>query len=256
MTLSLKNVYAGYEKNANVLYDISCEFEKGSVSVVIGSNGCGKSTLLKVLSRQIKPSQGNAYLNDKDLSEYPLKALAREIAVLPQVRNVPSIPAAALVTHGRFPYMSFPRIPSTEDKKIVRQCMLDTDTLQFADKDVSALSGGQRQRVYIAMLLAQQTDVILLDEPTTFLDVGCQFEVLDMIRSLKEKGKCIVLVLHDISQALQIADKIILLDEGNNVFCGTPDELIQSHALEEHMRLTPHKVEDNGNTVYYFTKTE
>lgn len=250
----VKNVYAGYSKGCDVVKNVSCSFPEGTVTAVIGANGCGKSTLLKVLARQLRTSRGAVFLEGKDIKEFPQKTLATRIAILPQVRNVPSISAKALVTHGRFPYMPFPRIPSSKDREIVKNCMSETDTLRFADTDVSTLSGGQRQRVYIAMLLAQQTDVILMDEPTTFLDMSCQFEVLDLIRSLRDKGKCIVVVLHDIAHAMQIADKIMLLDNGQNAFYGSPDELISSGALEKYMNIVPRRFTDGKESVYFFTK--
>lgn len=254
MKLGLINVSAGYTKSADVIKDVSCGFEAGTVTSVIGANGCGKSTLLKAIARHLKLSRGKVLLDGEDVSGLDQKTLARRIAILPQVRNVPSITAKALVTHGRFPYMPFPRIPSSDDKRIVNDCMKETDTLQFASTDVSTLSGGQRQRVYIAMLLAQQTDVILMDEPTTFLDMSCQFEVLDLIKSLKAAGKCLVVVLHDISHAMQISDKILMIDGGKNVFYGTPDELTASGALEKYMNISPRIYRDGNESVCVFTK--
>ncbi len=254
--LTLTNVSSGYSKGCDIIKNLSCTFSAGSVTAVIGANGCGKSTLLKTIARQLKLTSGSITLDDKELSCYPQKELAKRIAVLPQVRNVPSIPARALVMHGRFPYMPFPRIGTSYDKETVKNCMAETNTLCFADTDVSALSGGQRQRVYIAMLLAQQTDVILMDEPTTFLDLSCQFEVLDIIKTLREKGKCVVVVLHDIAHAMQIADNILMLDKGESVFYGTPDGIISSGALEKHMNLTPRKICDAENIIYYFLKDE
>lgn len=256
MTLVLKNVSAGYSKNADVIKDVSCRFERGTVTAIIGANGSGKSTLLKVVSRSISLSSGEISLDGQDIRSFPQKELAKRIAILPQVRNVPSVPAKALVMHGRFPYMPFPRIPSSEDKRVVGECMRITDTEQFAEKDVAALSGGQRQRVYVAMLLAQQTDVLLLDEPATFLDLGCQFEMLDLIKKLRGQGKCVIAVLHDIAHALDIADEIILLSDGRKVFSGNSDSLLASSALEKYMNLTPKKLRDGDKDVFYFTKSE
>lgn len=254
MIFKIKDAFCGYQRNTDVIKNISCNFESGKVTAVIGPNGCGKSTLLKALARQLSLSSGNISIDDKNIELFKPKELARRIAILPQVRNVPSIPAKALVTHGRFPYMSFPRIPSAADKAIVQKCMRETDTLRYEDVDVSTLSGGQRQRVYIAMLLAQQTDIILMDEPTTFLDMSCQFEILDMIKSLKRQGKCIVVVLHDISHAMQISDDILLLSQGEKVFYGSPEDFIESGAPEKYMNLCPRKAEDDGKKIYYFTK--
>lgn len=256
MILRAQNVSAGYRRGENVIKNLSCNFKSGNITAVIGPNGCGKSTLLKILARQLSLSDGNVFVDDKDVKLFKPKELARIIAVLPQVRNVPSIPAKALVSHGRFPYMSFPRIPSSQDKKTVEDCMRATDTLRFANTDVSTLSGGQRQKVYIAMLLAQQTDIILMDEPTTFLDMSCQFEILDMIKSLRQQGKCIVVVLHDISHAMQIADDILLISQGEKVFYGSPEDFIESGAPEKYMNLCPHKAEDGDKEVYYFTKKD
>lgn len=256
MILGLSNVYAGYAKGEYVINDFSCSFSPSSVTAVIGANGSGKSTLLKTIARQIKTFAGSVEINGKNLSDYSVKELARTVALLPQVRNVPSIPARALVMHGRFPYLPFPRIASTKDKEIVDECMKTTDTLQFADKDVSELSGGQRQRVYIAMLLAQQTQIVLLDEPATFLDMSCQFEVLELIKSLKAQGKCVIVVMHDVAQALTVADDILLVADGKNAFLGTPDGLLASGALEKHMNIIPRKAfDESGKEMYFFTKT-
>lgn len=254
--LSVKNLSAGYTSKTDVVRNISFECDAHETIAVIGKNGCGKSTLLKAIARQLKPSCGSISIDGKDIKEFVPKHLAQKIAVLPQVRNVPSITAKALVMHGRFPYLSFPRIPTSRDKEIVMQCMKDTDTLSFANIDVATLSGGQRQRVYIAMLLAQQTDILLLDEPTTFLDINCQYEITDLISSLRNKGKCVIAVLHDISQAMQIADKILLLDEGNNVFFGSPEELISSDVLEKYMNIVPHKIVIDGNATYCFSRSQ
>ena len=257
MILSLLNVFSGYSKNEYVLKDFSCSFAPSTVTAVIGANGSGKSTLLKTVARQIKTFAGQVVINGRNLVEYPVRELARTVAVLPQVRNVPSISARSLFMHGRFPYLPFPRIASAKDKAIVDDCMQATDTLQFADKDVSELSGGQRQRVYIAMLLAQQTQIMLLDEPTTFLDMSCQFEVLELIRSLKAQGKCVIVVMHDLAQATEIADNVLLVDDGKNAFFGTPEELLASGALEKHMNIIPRKaVDENGKELFFFSKKD
>lgn len=254
--LRIENVSAGYTPKQNIIEDISLECPKSSITAVIGQNGSGKSTLLKAIARQISLSKGNIFVEDKDIFSFSPKELAQRIAVLPQVRNVPSIPAKALVMHGRFPYLSFPRIPSLKDKEIVKECMRYTDTLCFENKDVATLSGGQRQRVYIAMLLAQETDIVLLDEPTTFLDINSQMELTELIKTLKEKGKSILVVLHDITEALQIADKILLMDEGKGVFYGTADELVNGDALQRYMNIIPHKIIDDKKTVYYFSQNK
>lgn len=253
MTLRLSNVYSGYSKGEYVLEDFSCSFAPSSVTAVIGANGSGKSTLLKTVARRVKTFAGSVEINGRSVADYSVKELARTVAMLPQVRNVPSIPARALVMHGRFPYLPFPRIASTKDREIADECMRITDTLQFADRDVSELSGGQRQRVYIAMLLAQETPIVMLDEPTTFLDLSCQFEVLELIKSLKAQGKCVITVMHDVSQALSVADEILLVADGKNAFYGTADALLISGALEKHMNVTPRKATDDGKEIYYFT---
>lgn len=256
MILTANGVFAGYDTKRDIISDVSFSCGASEIIAVIGKNGCGKSTLLKALARQLKLSRGTITLDGTNIVELSQKQLAQKIAVLPQVRNVPSITAQALVMHGRFPYLSFPRIPTAKDKETVKDCMLATDTYQFKNTDVSLLSGGQRQRVYIAMLLAQQTDVVLLDEPTTFLDINCQLDTLKLIRSLREKGKSVITVLHDVSQAMQIADRILILDEGKNVFFGTPDELVCCNALQKYMNLLPHKVNVEGDTFYCFTQAD
>lgn len=251
--LKVTNLYCGYD-GIDIIKDISFECRQNTITAIIGQNGCGKTTLLKALARQLKTSQGSIFLDNKDIKDYTQKDLAKHIAVLPQVRGVPNIPAKALVMHGRFPYLGFPRIPSPNDKQIVKQVMDITNTTEYSNIDVATLSGGQRQRVYIAMLLAQQTNILLLDEPTTFLDMSCQFEVIDLLSDLKNQGKCIIVVMHDISQAMQIADNILLLDNGKQVFYGTPDELAHSDILHKHMNIIPHKI--NNENIYYFTSSK
>lgn len=248
------NLTAGYNGVA-VVQNVSFACNKGEVVAIIGKNGSGKSTLLKVATRQIPSISGAVFVNNKNINEFKQKELAKILGIMPQVRKVPCISAGNLVMHGRFPYLSFPRIPSAKDKQIVLQAMKDTNTFQFFDKNVSNLSGGERQRVYLAMLLAQQTDVVLLDEPATFLDMSCQFDLLDLIENLKNCNKAVLAVMHDIGQALSIADKIAVVSDNTIAFFGSPQQLMQSQGIQKFMGVFPHTaVDENGDIGYYFSR--
>lgn len=241
--IRLEGVSAGYY-DKEIIKDISFECRDGEITVIVGNNGCGKSTVIKTACGILKTVRGSVTVDGKNISEYKPKELARHVSVLPQVRNVPSITAKSLVMHGRFPYMGFPRTASKEDKLAVEHAMEIADVKKFENTDVSALSGGERQRVYIAMLLAQNTKTVLLDEPATFLDIGCQFEVIDLIASLRQQGKAVVCVMHDLSQALSVADNVLLMDRGEQIYLGDAKGLVDSGLIQKIMKVKPFNVED------------
>ncbi len=208
--IELQHVSAGYGAQ-DVVRDVSFAAPNGQLTALIGPNGSGKTTLLRAMTRTLPCRSGNILLDDRSIASYGRKEFARTAAFMPQSRPVPGITVRALVAHGRFPYLGFSRRMTAQDTAAVEQAMRRTGTLDWANRDVRALSGGERQRVYLAMALAQGGTTILLDEPGAFLDVRAQFELLDLLRSVAAGGKAVVLVMHELPQAMQYADRIALL---------------------------------------------
>ena len=246
--LELRGIAAGYG-GTPVLREVSFTVPKGSLTALIGPNGCGKTTLLRAAARQLPLLAGEILLDGRPVSSYGRTEFARKAAFMPQVRSVPAITAGALVAHGRFPHLGFSRRLRPEDRAAVQAAMEATGVADWANRDLRALSGGERQRVYLAMALAQDTDLILLDEPTTYLDPGRQFELLDLIASLPGRGKTVVMVLHDLSHALRYSSQLLLLDRGRTVLCAPPEELFESGELERVFGVRAHR----AGADYYFT---
>ncbi len=249
--IELKQVDAGYGGQA-VVQGVTASFPPGCITVILGKNGCGKSTLLRTAARQQPPLGGQILLDGRDIFTIAPKEFARLAAVLPQSREAPAIPAQSLVLHGRFPYLGFPRRPSPQDKQIVERAMRAAGAWEYRDKYLTQLSGGERQKVYLAMVLAQDTGVIFMDEPGTYLDISHQFEILSLMRRLRSAGKTVVTVLHDLGQALSVADRVLLLDKGAAVFWGDPQSLFQSGKLDEIFGIRSHKITVDGGTEYVF----
>ena len=205
----------------------------GKVTVIVGPNGCGKSTLLRALARLLTPKQGRVFLDGKDIHALPTREVARRLGLLPQAPISPEgILVADLVARGRSPHQSVFQQWSTEDEAAVQQALVETDQLEVADRRVDELSGGQRQRVWIAMALAQHTSLLLLDEPTTFLDLRHQIEVLGLLRKLnRSERRTLVLVLHDLNLACRYADHMIAMRDGRIVAEGAPREVITSGVM-------------------------
>ena len=246
--LELRGIAAGYG-GAPVLREVSFTVPKGSLTAIIGPNGCGKTTLLRAAARQLPLLAGEILLDGRPVSSYGRTEFARKAAFMPQVRSVPAITAGALVAHGRFPHLGFSRRLRPEDRAAVQAAMEATGVADWANRDLRALSGGERQRVYLAMALAQDTDLILLDEPTTYLDPGRQFELLDLIASLPGRGKTVVMVLHDLSHALRYSTQLLLLEQGRLVQRGTPEELYTGGQLDRVFGIRSRRAPDGS---YYF----
>lgn len=229
-----EQLVAGYD-NKTVIQEISLVIPSNKISVIIGANGCGKSTLLKTLARLIKPTAGTITLDGKPLNKIPSKQLARVIGLLPQSPIVPEgISVTDLVGRGRFPHQTLFNGWSKKDYEAVADAMSIMNITEFANHNIDELSGGQRQRVWIAMALAQQTDILFLDEPTTFLDITYQVEILDLLTDLNRKhGTTIVMVLHDINLSARYADHIFALDKGKLVAEGEPTEVITNRMVKE-----------------------
>ncbi|GIO45117.1 MULTISPECIES: ABC transporter ATP-binding protein [Paenibacillus] len=229
-----EQLVAGYD-HKTVIHGIDLVIPSNKISVIIGANGCGKSTLLKTLARLIKPISGQVTVDGKPISKIPPKKLARIIGMLPQSPIVPEgISVADLVGRGRFPHQSMFSGWSKKDYEAVAEAMEIMNITEFANHDIDELSGGQRQRVWIAMALAQQTDILFLDEPTTFLDITYQVEILDLLTDLNRKhGTTIMMVLHDINLSARYADHIFAMHEGKLVAEGTPSEVITSTMVKD-----------------------
>lgn len=222
-----EHLVAGYGKRT-VVKDVSITIPNGKISVVLGANASGKSTLLKTLVRLIKPAGGKITLDGKNVGKIPSKQLAQTVGLLPQSPIVPEgIAVADLVGRGRFPHQSFLKGWSKEDSAAVAEALDIMGIADLANRNIDELSGGQRQRVWIAMALAQQTDILMLDEPTTFLDITYQVEILDLLTDLNRRyGITIVMVLHDINLSARYADYIFVMQEGSLIAEGTPAEVI------------------------------
>lgn len=231
-TLSANKIIAGYDKKT-VLHDLQVDIPDHKVSVIIGSNACGKSTLLKTFSRLLLPSDGEVILDGKKIDQIPSKQLAQILGLLPQSPIAPEgIRVSDLVARGRFPYQGFMGGMKSEDYEAVNDALDAMGITDLANREVDELSGGQRQRVWIAMALAQQTDILFLDEPTTFLDVTHQIEILDLLRELNQKnGTTIVMVLHDINLSARYSDHMIALKDGQLIAEGDPCDIVDESII-------------------------
>lgn len=233
-TFQAEQTVSGYE-NKTIVQGISLSIPSNQISVIIGANACGKSTLLKTLARLIKPTSGSITLDGKQIDKIPPKQLARVLGLLPQSPIVPEgISVADLVGRGRFPHQTLFSGWSKKDYEAVAEAMEIMKITELANQNIDELSGGQRQRVWIAMALAQQTDILFLDEPTTFLDITYQVEILDLLTDLNRKhGTTIVMVLHDINLSSRYADHIFALRQGKLVAEGAPSEVITSELVKD-----------------------
>lgn len=247
----IRKLSAGYPGNP-VLNDISLSIEQGHITVIVGPNGCGKSTLLKALAG-ILPATGSVKLNEQELISLSGRERAKNIAYLPQNRPVPEITAKNLVLHGRFPYLSYPRRYRQEDYAIAEAAMKQMDVADLSDRNLSTLSGGQRQKVYIAMALAQNTPVVLLDEPNTYLDIAHQMQLMQYARVLAGEGKTVVVVLHDLPMAMEYADSLAVLFRGQCLFHGNPEEAFLSGCLEQAFGVHVLRIQTPDGWKYYFS---
>ena len=230
--IKFMNVKAGYE-NKEVIHGANVTFEPGKITALIGPNGCGKSTLLKTLVRIKEHTAGDILVDGEKVENLSSTKLAQKVAYLPQSKKAPDITVLRMVLHGRFAYLSYPRRYREQDIEIAKKALQWAGMEHKADENVSHLSGGMQQKVYIAMALAQDADTILMDEPTTYLDIAHQLRLMDMARQLANEGKAVVMVLHDLSQALRTADHVIVMHEGEVVCQGTSDEVYDSGCLQK-----------------------
>jgi iron complex transport system ATP-binding protein len=229
-----QNVFLSY-KEKQILKNISLTIPRGKISAIIGPNGSGKSTLLRILCGLVTPVEGNVYLGEKSISSYKQRAIATNIAFLPQRSVIPdNYSVLDLLKAGRFPHQGLIKKPSTHDKKIIGWSLEVTDMVHYQNHLLPQLSGGLQQRAWLAMVLCQETPIIVLDEPSTYLDIKHQLQLLELIRSLNLKYKKTILwVLHDLNHAIQTSDYLFIIKNGELIGQGNPESMIQSNLISE-----------------------
>lgn len=244
-TLEARDVRLGYGER-EIVPGLSVAVPPGRITVVVGPNACGKSTLLRAMARLLAPSAGAVLLDGRSIQEMATKEVASVLGILPQSPTAPEgITVSDLVGRGRYPHQGWFRRWSSEDDEAVARALLSTDVLELADRSVDELSGGQRQRVWIAMALAQRTDILLLDEPTTFLDASHQLDVLDLLTDLNhEQGVTMVAVLHDLNLACRYADHMIAMKAGRIVAEGRPVDIVTEELVGEVFGMRCSVIED------------
>ncbi|MGL5347511.1 MAG: ABC transporter ATP-binding protein [Peptostreptococcaceae bacterium] len=241
--IKVEKLKFGY-KDKIILNDINVNIPQGKITIIIGNNGCGKSTLLKSMCNIINPISGEIYFNDKEIKEIGIKGIAKLVSVVHQTPKVPEeVTIEELCYMGRNPHKGiFDRI-NKKDKEIVEKAIKMTGLWELKDRNLINLSGGQRQRAFIALALAQDTEIIFLDEPTTYLDINYQYEILDLLKELNDNfNKTIVMVHHDLNQAATYADNIILMSEGKVLNQGTPEKVITEDSIEKVFKLKCEKI--------------
>ena len=248
--IEISNVHSGYGSK-EILSGISCSVSDSAITSVIGPNGCGKTTFLKTIVGITPVKYGKITIDGKPMEANSIKDISKRIAYLPQERSVPEICVRELVLFGRFPHLSYPRRYSDNDLKIAANAIERVGLREMQDAPLFSLSGGMRQRAYIAMSLAQNTDYILLDEPTSFLDTLHRTDTMHTLRSLADEGKGIVTVMHDLPLAFAFSDNIIIMDKGKILLCAPPDEAVDSPIINELFGITMMRDSDG---YYYKTK--
>lgn len=232
--MEVRDLFFSYGKN-KVLKGTSFTIEEGKITTIMGANGCGKSTLFNLMTKNLYPRKGNIFLYGKNIQNLGLKDFAKRVSIVHQYNSsADDITVERLVSFGRTPHRKMMQGRSDEDEKMIRWAMEVTNILKYRDREVSRLSGGQRQRVWIAMALAQNTKILFLDEPTTYLDIRYQIEILKLVKKLnQEYGITIIMVLHDMNQAIHFSDRIIGLKEGEVAVQGAPDEVITEECIRD-----------------------
>lgn len=253
--LQIKSCYAGYS-NKIILKNINLEIKKGKIIAVIGPNGCGKSTLLKTIIGLTECYQGEIRLDQKNLKMEKRIDVAKKIAYLPQNKNIQDLTVEQMVLNGRFPHLNYPHRYQATDYEYVNQAInrvaLDTDR----HRQLSELSGGIQQNVYVAMALAQNTSWIMMDEPTTHLDINHQFKLFDLIEMLKKEGKTVIIVLHDLAQALKYCDEIILMNQGEIVIHEEKQIVFESGKIQKVFNVKIDKINQDGKEEFLLSRKE
>ena len=245
-SLTAANLRVGYTPDKAVIEDLSLNIPGGRVTTIIGPNGCGKSTLLRSIGRLIPSQAGTVHLGEKDISSMKRKDIAKTIGVLPQSPlSPPGLLVSDLVSRGRHPHQSWIRQWSSSDEEEVMAALEMTDVAELADRPVDSLSGGQRQRVWISMVLAQHTEILFLDEPTTYLDLAHSIEVLDLVNRLRrDLDRTVVMVLHDLNLAIRYSDYLVVMRDGDLITTGEPADVITPELLMEVFELDATVMED------------
>ena len=249
--IELSHISTGYGIKI-ILNDVSVAFEKGKLTSIIGANGCGKSTLLKTILGILPSKSGNVTIDGARLKEMSRNDIARRIAYLSQEKNTPDMTVEQLVLHGRFPHLSYPRRYTDKDRVIAVGVMEQMEIVEYAHKPLYSLSGGMKQNSYIAMALAQETDYILLDEPTTYLDIAHQLELMKILRSLADSGKGIVAVMHDLPMAFTFSDKIILINDGRIVDDERPEKIYERNVIDKVFGIALDRSKDGRSYSYKY----
>lgn len=231
--LSARNLTLAYGDRV-ISTALTLDIPDGAFTAVVGANACGKSTLLRSLVRLLSPKEGAVTFDGQDISRSRPKALARRIGFLPQSADAPeNISVRQLVARGRYPHQGFLSTWSPEDERAVTEAMAAANVTDLADRRVEDLSGGQRQRVWVAMVLAQETPYLLLDEPTTYLDIAHQYQLLSLFARLRDEGRTVIAVLHDINQACRYADHLIAMKSGAVIAEGPPSDIVTAPLIEK-----------------------
>jgi iron complex transport system ATP-binding protein len=242
--ITAQSLSLAYDKQT-IVHELNLSIEVGTITALIGPNGCGKSTLLRGLSRLLMPQKGLVHLEGQDIHRMKARELAQKLGILPQSPSAPEgLTVYELVAQGRYPHQSWFQQWSKEDEILVQEALRITNLAMFAERPVDTLSGGQRQRAWIAMALAQETATLLLDEPTTYLDLAYQLDVLDLLADLNEQGRTIVMVLHDLNQAARYADRLIALRGGQIVAQGSAEDVMTPETLKQVFGLNAQIIQD------------
>lgn len=249
--IELRQLSAGYGQRT-VLQALDLTLKPGELTVIGGVNGCGKSTLLRTVAGLLSPKGGQVLLDGIPLESLSPRQRAFSLAYLPQGRNMPGLTALRMVLHGRFAYLSFPRRYRREDLDAARRALEWVGCGDLADRSMDTLSGGQRQKIYLAMALAQDAGAVLLDEPTTYLDIRGRFEVMELAQRLTETGKTVVMVLHDLDLMLRCADRVVLLKDGAIAADGPPERLAENGAIDRVFGVRTEKAHTSQGSAYVF----
>lgn len=252
--IELQQVSFGYPARSQLFQDFSLSFPEGRITSILGTNGSGKSTLLKLAARLLNPQQGQVLLDGKDLHSMKSKEVAKRISLLHQNNFPPEITVSTLVSYGRYPYQKYGQGLSQKDLKIVENALTQVQLQDLRNNLLPRLSGGQRQRAFIAMALAQDTDIVFLDEPTTYLDIKIKLELMDLVHFLNQQGKTIIMVLHDLNLALENSHNIVLLEHGKLFSQGTPEQIIKTGLLDKVFSIQTHVFHKDGKTFHHFTR--
>ena len=248
--VEIKNLCAGYDKK-EVLHNISIAFEPGKVTAIIGPNGCGKSTLLKTAIGINKKMSGEILIDGVESEKLSARQLAQKAAYLPQNKAVPDITVLRMVLHGRFAYLNYPRRYRQQDIEAAKNALKWVGLGEFEQYSMTHLSGGMQQNAYIAMALAQDTPTIFMDEPTAYLDIANRIHTMQLAKRLSDEGKAVVMVLHELDMAVEYADKIAVMKDGEIIKYGTPEEIFESKAIDKAFNVSLKRINFDGKWIYH-----